>query len=97
MAQCPLCNDSIPRMYNITAQALNGTGLLHSNQNTMQHLASTAAFAKTSQLRTDTQDQTHAVEEHGEIIIREKEEGIGGDERSNKTAAWCCSQDLRLG
>lgn len=84
-------------LWNITAQALNGTKRLNSNQNTMQHLASTLASARKSQHRTDTQDQTHAGEKHGEIIIREKEEGIGGDERSNKTGAGCRSQDLWLG
>lgn len=63
----------------------------------MQHLASRFAFARKSQHSTDTQDQTHAGEQHGEVIIGEKEEGLGGDERSNKSEALCRSEDLWLG
>lgn len=55
---------------------LNGTRFRQSNQNTTQHLASTSACARTSQRRSDTQDQTHAGEWHGEIIIGEKEEDL---------------------
>lgn len=55
---------------------LSGTRLLHSDQNSMQHLASTSAFARKPQHKTDTQDQTHAGERHGELIIREKEKEL---------------------
>lgn len=52
----------------------NGTRPLHSNQNTMQHLAPTSA--RKPQHKADSQKQTHAAERHGEVIIREKEEEL---------------------
>lgn len=73
------------------------------NQNTAQHFAIASASARKPRRETDTQDQTHAEDRHGELIIaggeknEKRRKGTGGDERSYTTQVGCCSQDLWSG
>lgn len=56
--------------------------LAHDNQNTAQHFAIASASARKPRRETDTQDQTHAEDRHGELIIAggEKKKREGGRE-----------------
>lgn len=64
---------------------VNGSWLSHSNQNTMQYLASTSAFARKCRHKNDTQDQTHAVRTAWRTNHRRRRKEIGEDERGYTT------------